>query len=364
MKILFVIILLMHGLIHLMGFLKAFGIMEISQLTQEISKPIGSFWLFVTLLYLVVSILFIFNKEWWWIPAIAAIVISQSLIILSWQDAKFGTILNIVILVVIIIGFAVWNFTMQTNKEINTLLSDEKSLVEEIVTDEMLHNIPSAVQDWLVNIGIVGKSKIHTVQLKQKGLMKLEPDQKKWSPALAEQYVTTDQPAFIWKVNMTMAPLIPVHGRDTFIDGEAEMQIKVAALFPVVNVAGNEKADESTLQRYLFEIPLYPSAALSPYIEWEDIDEFSAKATMTYNGVSGSAVYHFNKAGDLEKISALRYKDVDANGERVECIVEVEEQAIIDGIKIPTKLNISWVLDDGLFTWYKFEVFDVEFNAK
>lgn len=363
MKILFIIILFIHGLIHLMGFLKAFGIMEISQLTQEISKLIGGLWLFVTLLYVIVIILFIFNKEWWWMPAIIATVISQFLIILSWQDTKFGTFPNIVILVVVIIGFAVWNFNMQTNKEINSLLSDEKYL-EEIVTDEMLQNVPSAVQRWLNHIGMVGQSKIRNVHLKQKGLMKLEPDQKKWSPAIAEQYVTTEQPAFIWKVNMTMAPLIPVHGRDSFIDGEAEMQIKVATLFPVVNVTGNEKADESTLQRYLIELPFYPSAALSPYIKWEEIDEHSAKATMTYNGVSGSTVYHFNKQGGLEKVSALRYKDVGKNGERLECIGEVEEHTIIDGIKIPTKLNISWVLDEGIFTWYKIEIFDVDFNAE
>ena len=41
----FAFVMLAHGLIHLMGFTKAFGFADIEQLTQDISRPAGLFWL-------------------------------------------------------------------------------------------------------------------------------------------------------------------------------------------------------------------------------------------------------------------------------------------------------------------------------
>ncbi len=41
MRILFLIIVLLHGLIHLLEFVKAFGFQEVKELTLSISKPIG-----------------------------------------------------------------------------------------------------------------------------------------------------------------------------------------------------------------------------------------------------------------------------------------------------------------------------------
>jgi len=45
MKILFAVFLIVHGLIHLMGTAKAFGVAEIPQLTQQIVRPLGALWL-------------------------------------------------------------------------------------------------------------------------------------------------------------------------------------------------------------------------------------------------------------------------------------------------------------------------------
>ncbi|MCX6578607.1 MAG: hypothetical protein NT166_00305 [Candidatus Aminicenantes bacterium] len=107
-KIIFCIIIIVHGLIHLMGFVKAFKLAPMDQLTQPISKPVGLLWLLTALLFLAAVFLFLRRLEFWWIIAAPAIIISQVLIIFSWRDAKFGTIANLIILLNIIL----WN----TNK--------------------------------------------------------------------------------------------------------------------------------------------------------------------------------------------------------------------------------------------------------
>ncbi|MCB0617044.1 MAG: hypothetical protein KDC75_27195, partial [Phaeodactylibacter sp.] len=58
LRYLFVFIVFVHGLIHLLGFLKAFQLSEVSQLTQDISRPAGILWLVAMILFLATGGLF------------------------------------------------------------------------------------------------------------------------------------------------------------------------------------------------------------------------------------------------------------------------------------------------------------------
>lgn len=97
-RITLLVILFIHGLIHLMGFTKAFQLAEIDQLTLPISKSAGVFWLIGCLLMLTSGAALLFKLNWWWAVALLGVIISQALIMISWQDAKFGTVANIIIL--------------------------------------------------------------------------------------------------------------------------------------------------------------------------------------------------------------------------------------------------------------------------
>lgn len=361
-KIIFPAIIVFHGLIHFIGFAKAYGLGEINQLTGAISKPIGLVWLFTGLLLVIVGALIFLGKQWVWIPAAMAALLSQTLITLSWQDAKFGTIANLMLLLFAIFSYAAWNFNYQIEKEAQSLLSQVKDKASKIVDEAMLAALPSPIQRWLKHAGVVGKPVIQSAYLVQKGQMKLQPNQKSWAPAQVVQYVTTDLPGFLWKVQMKIAPFVNVAGRDKFQQGKAEMMIKIGSLFPVVNLKNNEKTNQSTMQRFLMELPWYPSAAISSYINWEEIDDNTAKATMNYQGITGSATFSFNQSGDFLKVRALRYKDSDEQAGLVECIGEAKAYREVNGIRIPTKMNVTWLLDEGPFTWYTLEVLKASFK--
>jgi hypothetical protein len=118
LKIFFLIVLFIHGMIHTLGFLKAYQLAEINQLTQNISKPMGILWLIGLILFLAAAIQFISNHDLWWITALAAVILSQVLIILFWQDGKFGTIANIIILLSVIAGYGFWSFENIFNNDV------------------------------------------------------------------------------------------------------------------------------------------------------------------------------------------------------------------------------------------------------
>lgn|SRR5688572_20578990 len=90
----FALLLVLHGLIHVLGFAKAFGLADLPQLREPISVMGGLVWLAAGLLFVASAVaLFAWQRAWWAVAA-AAVVISVIAIAFSWNDAKFGLIAN------------------------------------------------------------------------------------------------------------------------------------------------------------------------------------------------------------------------------------------------------------------------------
>lgn len=360
MRILFVLFVAAHGLIHLMGYTRAFGLANIQQLTKEISRPAGIIWLLCTLLFIAVAILFFLKREWWPFFAVPAILVSQVLIIQSWQDAKFGTIPNFLILLVIVQAIAENRFNNMVNAEIKMLLQ-QPAASKEMITDEKLINLPTVVQTWLRKSGVIGKPGIQFVRLKQKGEMKIKQNSK-WMKFSARQYFTVSKPQFVWQTSAHLFPMITLNGRDKFMSGEGHLLIKLLSLFTVAKSGNDEKMNSATMIRYLAEISWFPSAALSEFIRWEPVDSFSAKAIMDFQGVRAEGVFHFNPAGDFVQFTADRFMGSGKNAKTEKWLVEAKGYKEFHGYRIPTKNKVTWQLQTGDFNWANIEITEMDFN--
>jgi hypothetical protein len=87
-----------HGLIHLVGFAKGFELGEFEDLTHPVSRRAGVAWLAACLGMLGIAALYLWNVPGWWGAAFAAVALSQAVILSAWEDARFGTFPNLVIL--------------------------------------------------------------------------------------------------------------------------------------------------------------------------------------------------------------------------------------------------------------------------
>jgi hypothetical protein len=362
MKITIFIIVLLHGLIHLLGFVKGFELRKIKELTIPISRPMGVVWLTATSLFLTYGVLHLLNSKNAWLIGIIAVLISQALIVIFWKDAKFGTLPNIIILAVSIMSFGYYNFQNIIQDETTKMLSKNVGTENRIVSESDLTNLPDPVKKWLKHCGTLGKPFISFGKVTQIAEMQMKPEQDNWMTATAIQYTTIDNPAFIWAVDVKMNSFLSFQGRDKFDDGKGEMLIKLNSLINIVHERG-EKLDEGTLQRFLGEMVWFPSLALSPYITWEQIDENKAKATMTYKGNSGSGTFIFNSNGDVTKFSALRYKGNDVHAKRYDWEMKILDYKTFEGIKVPSKMTSTWKLDEKDWTWLKMEVTDIKYNS-
>lgn len=362
MKLVFVIILILHGSIHLLGFVKGVGIKEVKELTLPVSPTAGILWLIASILFLNYGWFFALNYKYNWIIGIIAVIFSQCLIAVFWKDAHYGTLPNIMVVLVSIASMNYFLFEKKVQEETQHLLNQNKNILDTLIDEQRIQHLPASVQHWLRNAGMVGKPFIGYGKVIQKAEMKLKPNQKKWMKATAIQYSTIENPAFIWSVTVKMNPLIRFLGRDKFENGKGAMLIKLNALFNLVHEQGPQ-LDEGSLQRFLGEMVWFPSMALSPYIKWDPLGENAAKATMTFQGTVGSGIFYFNPNGEVTKFTALRYKGNEPRSKKYEWTMNITDYKTFDGIKVPSKMTSTWKLEEGDWTWLKLEVTDLKFNG-
>jgi hypothetical protein len=354
-------IILLHGAIHLLGFVKGFGLAEVRELQSYIPRSSALIWLSVFVLMSLAAAGLFFNYRGWIWPAGAGVLTSAVLILIHWSDARYGMIPNIIIVGAVLISISGMLFDNKIDSEKKSILAEPGQQPETIITDEDLAPLPVAVRRWLASSGTSGKKRTESVWLRQNFRLKLKPEQEKWHDAVAEQYFTTANPAFIWTIDLRMSPFISIKGRDKFVDGRGEMQMRMNSVINLGTETG-EKIDEGTLQRYLGEIVWFPSAALSPHITWEEIDSLTARATMRWKNSTGSGVFSFNENGDFVKFSALRYYGNDPGSRRFNWIIEAEQYSVFDGIRIPSRCSATWKFDEGDWTWCNVEITDLVYK--
>jgi hypothetical protein len=132
LKSIFTILIILHGLIHLLGFVKAYGYADITALTRDISKPMGIIWFIAMALLVITAMLFMRKNDTWVYFSIVGVIVSQAMIFMYWQDAKFGTIVNVLMLIVVVFGFFHLNFKSKYKTEVaaalHKLLANQKSI--------------------------------------------------------------------------------------------------------------------------------------------------------------------------------------------------------------------------------------------
>lgn len=231
------------------------------------------------------------------------------------------------------------------------------------VTQEMADALPEPMAKWLGKIGAIGREQVVAVYVKQTGWMKTKPEQTEWAESQAQQYSFVEPPSFYWKARMKMDGL-SITGSDSFCDGRAGMRIRFAGLVPINRQMPDGKLNESALQRFLMEMVWLPGLVFSPYVKFTKSTAHSVDAEMTYNESIAKVTFEFDEQGRMKRARALRYKEVDEDAVRLPCIAEVHDWQTVDGIEIPHRVDITWMIDGRPFTWYKFTVDGAKINPR
>ncbi|WP_273568058.1 DUF6544 family protein [Maribacter halichondriae] len=358
MRIVLTLFLFFHGLLHFLGFVRAFAIGSMAEFTKEFSKPVGLLWLLTGLLFVLSALMILFRKEGWhWFVFMAAIV-SQFLILTVWADAKYGTIANVMLLIVAIVGLGTERFENGYKKDVVSAM-ESATLFDERITENDLSHLPFPVQNNLRYVGVLGKPRVYNFKIRFEGAMRDKG--KDWFQFTSEQYNFIASPARLFFMKAKVKGL-PTAGYHAYKRRHVGMLIKLLSLFPVVNIDSQELFATETVTFFNDLCLFAPAALIDDRIVWEAIDDISAKATFTTNGTSISAILHFNQKGQLvnfvseDRISVSEMTTFPFS-------TPIKNYKNVNGYKLPTYGEAIWHYPDGEFIYGRFNLKSVEYNV-
>ena len=359
LKFLFALFMLVHGLIHYMGFAKAFGYGNITQLTKFISKPSGLLWLITAFLFIIAVLLLLLKNESWPYIAIIAAIISQVLIITVWKDAKFGTIANVIVLLVAIAAWGSQHFESTFRNDVKLNLVKTKSIQTNLLTEADIQSLPIPVQKYLRYCNVINKPKLKNIRVVFDGEMREKG--KDWFTLKTVQYNFFDEPTRLFFLKAKMFGLT-VPGYHDYQQATARMNIKIFGLLPMVHKEGLEMNKAETVTVFNDMCLLAPATLIDKRIEWSPIDSLSVQSVFTNGANKISATLHFNEQGQLVNfISDDRYAVSDMK--RYRFSTPVKEYTQINNINIFKYGEAVWHYPEGEFAYAKFRLKSVEYNV-
>jgi len=365
MKVAFLFFMLIHGLIHLMGFAKAFQLADVSQLTKPVSRPAGVLWLLAAVLFGASFCLLLPNNDSWWIIAAIAILLSQLLVIRSWADAKYGSIANVILLLPIVVSFLnalPSSFQNRYRTEVQYRLNPITD--NSIVREEDIKRLPGPVQKYLRNAGAVGKPKVHNFRAVFHGGMKRTATSD-WMGISSQQYDFFDDPARLFYIKSTVFG-IPFDGLHVYVGKNATMQIKVASTFQVVDAKGEKMNQGETVTLFNDMCLLAPATLIDSAIQWETVDSLTVEAKFSNKGNNISALLSFNEKGELtDFFSNDRYYSEDGKTyTSYPWSTPVRDYRDFSGRMIPAYGEAIWHAPDGEYSYAKFNISEIEYNCE
>ena len=333
---------------HIPGYLKAFG-----------SKPFGIIWLATSLLFIAVAFLYTYNYKYWWLLGVVTTLSSQILIISFWQDARFGTIVNVFILFAVITGYATWKFENTYKNDVMNGLQRTGKTENDLIAEVDLDHLPAVVQKYLRYTGVINKPKVNNVKIMFEGEMRGRS--KNWFRFTSEQHNFFDDPErfFFMKARING---FPAHGLHSYKNNRAGMLIKFLSVFPVVNVRGTKLFQAETVTFFNDMCLFAPARLIDKRIQWKEKDNSTVEASFINHGIRVSAILQFNESGQLINFVSDDRCDV-SDMKQYRFSTPVSGYKNINGYNIGSYGEATWHYPEGTFTYGKFHLKYVAYNV-
>jgi len=354
----------LHGLIHLIGFAKAFGYADLPLLGHSISEPIGVLWLTAALLCLAAAVALFLVPRWWWVLGALAVVTSQVVIVTAWSDAMVGTIANLLLLMAVLYGFASRG-PLSLRAEYEHHLEQVWPWADQrVVTEADVATLPDPLQRYLRRADVVGQPRVNDFRATFTGRIRSGPDSA-WMSFTADQLNVLDTPRRFFWMDARMKGL-PVDVLHAFDDNGATMRVRLLSFRTMVDAKGAELTHAETVTLFNDMCVCAPGALVFADVTWEPIDEHRAVGSFTLGVNTITAELRFDDDGDLvDFVSDDRAAGSPAGNTftRVRWTTPVSDYARVGPARVPTKAETRWHPDTGAWTYGEFKLTSLAYNV-
>ncbi len=362
----FAAFLVVHGLIHLLGFLKAFGIAELPQLTQPVSPAMGVLWLACCVLFVAAACALFLWPRWWWAIGAAAVVISFVAIVPSWSDAKVGAAADLVAAAGVVFGFLALGPTSLRARYENDVDRALARFVEPgaVVADADLRALPEGMQRYLRYVGVVDRPRVRNLRARMHGRIRSGPEGR-WMPFRAEQYNFYDEPARFFYLNASMRG-VPVQGYHRYAGSEATMRVKAAGVVTVASAAGEAMSQAETVTLFNDMCLFAPATIVEADVRWDVLDARRVRATFTNAGHAIRADLAFDDADRLVNFWSDDRGELSADGRTLtpaRWSTPVANYHVFGPVRLASHGEARYPRPTGEFAYLELEIDDVVYNV-
>lgn len=368
MRIAFAVLLALHGAIHLLGFVKAFGLAEVAQIQQPVSRLAGVLWLFSTVAFLAATGLLVASSRWWWVAGAPAVLSSQALVLMAWSDAKFGTLPNVVALLPLAAALLDLRpssspSTYRREVERGLARTAPAAAAPPVVTEADLAPLPAPVQAYLRRAGVVGRPRVLDMHVRLRGEMRNGHDGG-WMTIHVDQHSFFDQPTRLFLLDASLYG-IPFDALHAYTGESASMRVRVGSLVEVVNARGPQMHRSETVTFFNDMCLLAPATLLDPRVSWRPIDDHRVTGVFSHGGDTISADLTFDESGDLVGfVSRDRLQSDDGKTfASYPWSTPVLDHRDFGPARVIHHAEALWQEPKGDFTYARFELEEIAYNV-
>ncbi|MBP6795489.1 MAG: hypothetical protein KA143_10560 [Saprospiraceae bacterium] len=364
MKYLFFVLIVIHAVIHTIGFSNAFNLARFDQFAQTISRTAGVIWFLSFVLLFLTGILFWLEVEMWWVVSVIAVVLSQYLIVSFWADAKWGTIPNILIFVFTTIQFFQWNFRDKYDADVRLLLNEQSIKTNDLLLEQDIQHLPELVRKYIRYTNSIDKPKVKNFHVRFSGEIR-KNENSEWMKHNSEQYSSLLSGTRLFLMTATMKKL-PVMGYHRYKSGHASMDIKLFSIFRVQYQEGPQM-DMSETVTFLNDICLMaPAALIEPIFGWGKEEGNKVEVFLSLHGIKVSAWLHFNNEGQLINFISedrFAYEEPDKMTQ-VTWSTPVSKYSEMNGYTLATEASAIYHYLSKPLTYATFRISHLDYNLQ
>lgn len=276
-------------------------------------------------------------------------------------------LITLVLLAVVLVGISMtgasrWDARTRGLRE--RLEAGRQPIRPSVFSERELEGLPAPVQRYFHTALKDGQPMVAAVTVEHAGMFNMSETGESWKLFTSTQRVVTKRPGFVWDGNVAALPGLPVRVHDAYVDGEGILHPALFGLFSLMDLRGTGDVARGELLRFFAEAAWYPTVLLpSQGVQWEAVDDRSARATLTDGGLSLTLLFRFNEDGLIDSIRAeSRGRTVGGKVVSQPWEGRWSDYEVRDGMTVPMRGEVAWMPPEGEKPYWRGRITGLEYE--